>query len=329
VTRRRIYLHLMLIVLALLLVSCRRATGVQGPLIQATPTPTPRSTPLPPVATVVPPGTEGSPIRMVIRPPGSAVARSLITDFQVGRFEDALLEESGLAVDVTVVDRYAEALAALCDSTPTQVTVAWLDGVSYHAALAQNCGSPALQIVRGNRDGEVVQIVTHRQSAVSGVQGLRGSAFCRIGVDDYLTWLAPSLLMQGRGVNPVTGLGSVTDYTDVDALMEAVADRSCGAAAISEREFEALSSALRSELRVLDTTPPLPYGILMYPINLPLGERLRLADALVSLAAGAQAGEVVEPILGPGRLVPVQADTFASLTRFLDSTGLDFAQLGG
>ncbi len=317
-----------MLLVVVLLAGCRRAEGVQGPLIQSTATPTPRSTPLPAVATSVPPGIEENPIRMVLRPAGSAVARSLVTDFQITQFVNALQVESGLAVEVTVVDRYAEALAALCDSSPTQVTVAWLDGVSYQAAMAQECGVPVLQVERNGQNGDRGQIVASRAVNIDSVQELSGGNFCRLGLEDYYSWLIPALLMQANALDPLHNLEAVTDYPDEDALIAAVAEGACSATGIAESDFADLSGALRNELVVVGSTPSLPYGVLMYPINLPLGERLRLTDALLALAANPEIAVSLTPLLGQSRLERVDTEAFASLSQFLNSTGLNFAQLG-
>jgi ABC-type phosphate/phosphonate transport system substrate-binding protein len=302
--------------------ACRNQSA-SGPVIQATLTPTPRSTPLPPVATTIPPGIVENPIQMVLRPSGNIeVARRLITDAQITDLQDAILEESGLVVEITLVDRHAEALAALCGSTPTNVTVAWLDGLTYQAAMAQGCGSPVLQIERDRQTGDAAQIVAASSLGLAGVSDLNGRSFCRLGYDDYYTWLVPSLLLKSGGVDPVDGLGTITDYDDIDALAEAVADGDCEAAGLSEIAFDDLGN-VSDDLDVIATTPDFPYGVLMYPLNLTLGERMRLRDALLSIDA-----DVLRPVLSQDDLTAVDDGDFEELTSFLADTGLDFAQLG-
>lgn len=265
---------------------------------------------------------------MVLRPSGNIeVARRLITDAHITAFQDAILEESGLVIEVTLVDRYAEALAALCDSTPTNVTVAWLDGLSYQAAVAQSCGTPVMQIERDRETGDSGQIVTASSLDVGGVSGLNGRSFCRLGYDDYYTWLVPSLILQAGGVDPVEGLGEITDYDDLDSLMEAVADGDCEAAGISEIAFDDLGD-VSEELEVVASTPAFPYGVLMYPLNLTLGERLRLNEALLTLAGDSDGADVLRAVLNQDELTAADADDLEDLSGFLADTGLDFAQLG-
>lgn len=307
--------------LIILMTACRPEVS-QGPLVLPTATATPRSTPLPPVPTVVPPGTDENPIQMMINPVEQ------VTDEEVASFEQSLRDQSGLVVEVVVVERYAEALAALCGSVPTGVSVAWLDGVTYQAAIAQNCGEPVIQVERDNSTGDAGQIVVRQGGGISSVQALRGRTFCRLGVEDYHSWLVPSLMMRASNLNPVTDLDSVLDFNSRNALIEALTEGDCHAAGISENGFDSLREVQQEALDVLETTPPLPHAVLMYPLSLPLGERIRLNDALLALAVSREGREAMHPLLGQDRLVRASEEDFSGLVDFLTATGLDFAQLG-
>lgn len=324
------YPHLVLICLlvsVVLLAACRRIEDTGPQFVTATPTP--RSTPLPPVATVIPPGEATNPIQMVVRPPGSAVSRGLLTDNQITRFTENLNEQSGLNVELVVVDRYAEALAALCDSTPSQITVAWLDGLSYAAAEARQCGEPVLQIAKKDNEGAAGYLIVSNSSNAGGVSSLNGQDFCRISPTDYYSWLVPGLLLKDAGLDPVNSFSSVTDYDDLVSLMTAVAEGDCDFAGISADDFSTLNRSLQDELRILTETPPMPYGVLMYPIGLPLDRRLALTDGLVQLALNRELSVSMAPFLGQDALVRVEGlDDFEDLMGFLRGTGLDFAQLG-
>lgn len=314
------------LLLLFLLAACLPEEQQLGPQSQATLTPTPRSTPLPPVPTVIPPGMEDNPIQMVIR--AASGRRDLISDAQVENFQEAILDQSGLIVQITLVDRYAEALAALCDSRPTNVVVAWLDGVSYEAAKALDCGEPILQIERDSETGDPGQIVTNGELQISSLNALNDVNFCRLSYDDYYSWLVPSLILQANGIDPAEGLTTVTDYPDVDALIEAVAAGECAATGISETAFDDLRGSLRSDLDVLETSAPFPYGVLVYPLALTLGERLRLTDALLAISTDLDGSDVMEPFFAQDGLTAVEAEDFDALSAFLGRTGLDFAQLG-
>jgi ABC-type phosphate/phosphonate transport system substrate-binding protein len=316
-----------LLLLVVFLVACRRETGPQGPFIAATATATPLSTPLPALATVEPPGIEENPIQMVINPVGAA---SLVTSAQIDRLQAALAEDSGLVVEITVVERYAEALAALCESDPSNVTVAWLDGITYQAARALNCGSPSLQIERGRTasTGAAGQIITRRSLGLTSVQALRNRDFCRLGLDDYYSWLVPALMLRANGVDPINDLSAVREYDTTNALIGAVLAGECTATGISQTEFEGLRGEVRDELRVVETTPPFPYAILVYPLSLPLGERIRLDNALLALDLDNEGRSALRPFLRQDGLTRVDDSMFEDLSAFMADTGLDFAQLG-
>jgi ABC-type phosphate/phosphonate transport system substrate-binding protein len=249
----------------------------------------------------------------------------------IARFEQAVLEEAGLVLDVVPAERPVEALTALCGSVPGQVAVAWLDGVSYQAALARNCGVPELQVERGSpnpQPGAPILIVADRNLGLAGVGPLAGRTFCRLSVDDFESWLAPALALRAAGVDPVEDLRAVRDYDNYDDLLDAVAAGECAAAGLTETRFDQLPDAVRDELRVVGRTPPLPFALLLYPASLPLGERLRLTDALLALAFDEERAGLLEPLLGQHRLARVVADDLNAVSAFLGNTGLDFAQLG-
>lgn len=316
----------------LLLAACRRQDIQAGPVIASTLTPTPRSTPLPAIATAIPAGAEGNALQMVIRPDGSmSAARSAIADF-----EAAILEKSGLTVKVELVERYAEALAALCDSSGGQVSVAWLNGASYVAAKAQNCGAPMLQVERGTRrdskTGEAASLIVNADANISTLSALRGKAFCRLAYDDFYTWLAPSLILKANGLNPLTDVGTVTDYEDIPAMIEAVAAGDCDAAGVAANVFDEYADVLGDAAESIDilttTDTAFPYAVLMIPPDVQLGTRLTLNDALVVLAEDSATAVKMRALLGQNAIVPVTADDFNDLTTFVESTRLDFSQLG-
>lgn len=331
------YLRLVLATAAVItvatLAACRREVQVAAPQVRATPIPTPRSTPLPPVPTTVPPGTEDHPLRMVLVP--ADAARLLEVDEDgvdaLTRFEEAVLTESGLVLEVELVDRQADALAALCASAPGRVVVAWLDGLASQAALALSCGAPELQVERGSsraQAGVSILIVTDRRLGLSSVGPLAQRTFCRLSAEDFESWLAPALILRAGGVDPVADLSAVRDYDDYETLLAAVASGECAAAGLTETRFEQLPDAVRDDIRVVGRSPALPYALLFYPINLPLGERLRLTDALLALALDPERAALLEPLFAQSGLARVVPDTLTETGAFLSRTGLDFAQLG-
>lgn len=312
---------LILVLLCVLLVACRRQ-GAVGPTLQPTLTTTPRSTPLPSLEPTIAPGVEDNPIRMtVVRPSGAT--RETALNRAAGAVSTALLEESGLIVDVELVDNDASGVAALCDAgTPA---VAWVSGLGYGVAAAQNCGVPVLMVERGTgrntRTGETIQFIVNNDYEATAISGLAGATLCRLSYDDLYTWLVPSLMLRAADIDDTP---DVIDQPDSEALIQAVAAGDCDAAALSATDFSRFAGDAEESVQVLTRTVTLPYAILMVPETLPLEARMELIDALEAMSASGD----LKTLLGQDDLVPVTSDTLATLDTFLASTRVNFAQLG-
>ena len=200
-----------LICLALLVTSCRRLPYAP-PTVKPTITPTPRSTALPPIPTAVPLGSTRNPLHIVfVAPPDVASQATPEADATeeptaaqaAADVEKALLDAAQITVKVDVVNSDAEALTALCASPKGTVSAAWMGGLAYAAAFAQECGSAALQIERGTGSGSTgdqARIITGSEK-VTGIADLADHTFCRLGYSDMYSWLIPSLMIH-NGVLP-------------------------------------------------------------------------------------------------------------------------------
>ncbi|MFN8375836.1 MAG: PhnD/SsuA/transferrin family substrate-binding protein [Anaerolineae bacterium] len=321
-TSRLVYVTISL-VLMLMLVGCRRDDTPQRVLPTATVTPTPYSTALAPVATIIPPGSETRALQMVVYSGSARSGASAAT-----RIEGALAEQ-GLNVQILIRDRYAEVLAALCDSGSGDVSVAWLDGVTYAAARAENCGTPLLLTERDGEIGSSVDIVVNSSITTDNIFSLRESKYCRISYNDFATWLAPVLVFSADGLNPVTAFESITDYEDIPTLLQAVADGDCDMTSVPSGTLDDRDYAeLLDNLRVLETSVAFPYNILMIPLEVPLDIRLQLIAALETIADDTALAGSLRALIDQEALLPMESDTLDDFHTFIDSTGLDFAQLG-
>lgn len=318
--------HILIICLLLLaLAGCRRAASV-APTAQPTLTPTPRSTPLPPVPTAVPVGAEDNPLHVAFVARNTARSRQAI-ESAVADLEAELSAETGLTVQVDVLESDAEAIAALCDSVEGTITVAWLNGLAYSAAQAQGCGEAVLQVERDSGAHEEVLIIANRESEVESLSDLAEKTFCRINVTDAASWLVPSLMLRAEGVS-TADLGAVVDYEDTRALISAVAEGECDAAGLTRSTYEQVAGgSTRRAVTELEPTIEIPYAVLAYPPDLPLGASTALTDALIALGNGTRA-RLLDPLLDQDAIAVADEDTFDSLRAFLDRAGVDLALLG-
>jgi ABC-type phosphate/phosphonate transport system substrate-binding protein len=329
-SRLKFLSRLLLAMLLIVLISaCRRQTVEALSTALPTFTATPRSTPLPAIATTIPPGQEDNPIQMVLRPAGDvAAARRAISDL-----EAALLKNTKLSVQIELVEREALAVAALCASTSEKSAMAWISGMAFLAAQAENCGQPLLQIEQGRGSaattGSASSIVV--RTGINSYDALQGRIFCRITYTDPTSWLIPSLMLRSNGLNLISDLKTITDFPSIPELVKAVGSGKCDAAGIPADAMEQFADelqAIQTKVSILETSVDFPYSILMLPTEIPLGTQTALQTALLKLAKDRTIGPKLRLLLGQDALVEVETDSFSALTEFAATTGLDFTQLG-
>jgi len=296
-------------------------------------------------------------------PDAIQIVRDLERDVQRQLGEEvsaALFQRTGLYVDVVIVDTYGEAFVDLCDSGSGVVTIPWLDGVTYKAALERNCGEPALQVaITTGSEAEFAPLVVVESTAeatpdataeptaqpedepvtrvgtagviianrtlTSGGAGLDvifNQTYCRLGYDDFYTWMLPLLLYKRNGIDLLRAPETIVDYASIETLVRAVADGDCAVTGLSEDDYSRFADL--EGIRRLSTSIAFPYGVFFYPLEVGLGVRLTLTETLQALADS----RPLRLLLGQDSIVPVVPDDFAELDQFMASAGLDFAQLG-
>ena len=322
-TRSLIVLCCLLLMLAL--ASCRREAPQAQATAAPTLTPTPRSTPLPALPTVAPPGSAENPLQMVI--PVSVAGAKL----DASAVQAALLEQSGLSVSIVVVDRDADALAAVC-APGALPSVAWLGGLALVSARAQNCGEVILQVQRTvqrqDSTGETVSLIALKKG-VATLSGLNDKTICRLSNGDLYTWLIPAVMLRAGGLD-TTELAT-RDVEQLAQIMPALTAGDCDAAGVPSSVLATGGelAADSDQLTVLGESPAFPYGVLVVPPEVPLGARLALTQALTTLAKpGSATAPQLRSLLGQTALLPVGADAFDDLDQFIRQTGLDFTLLG-
>jgi hypothetical protein len=218
--------------------------GLVRPPTSIPPSPTPRSTPLPEAPGLPALGSIERPVVILFAATGGEVQN---TARQAGNdLEDRLAGEIGITFDVRFVNE-TEALKAICSGSPT---AAWVSAFTYIAAEKQ-CGAvPVLAVKRGRGArvsiGTTADIVA--QSGLTTLSQLRGLTFCRIDGEDDVSWIFPSLLLAGVGVNPITDLKPALDYPDNKAMIRAIYEIKCSAAALPSGEFRDILDQLPGEI---------------------------------------------------------------------------------
>jgi hypothetical protein len=271
--------------------------------------------------------------------------------------EAELLRRTGLVIDVQTVAKSTDALKALCGVNPVPVA-AWLDGITFAVATAQNCGVPALQVAReaqgvetvivpteeaevtdetpeavstaetlpGNfLTGQAGAIVVKRDLGVTELNAIVDRVFCRLGVTDFYSWLLPTLLFEAAGIDLTADNVTIVEYDDQGEMLEAVAAGDCTMAGVSQTVVD---SGLPEGVHLAQTTVNFPYSVLLYPPEFDSGTSQTVNDGLLAIAADPQTAPLLTPLLDQSALLPAAPEDFTELSDFLASTGLDFEQLG-
>lgn len=346
------------LILVIVMSGCRQQEAAVPTLAPPTIAPTPRSTALPTVANQPVSATESHPLRMIAVIGGSVAARERAQDSAL-TLEAALREQSAgyvergfiteaLSIRIEIVTTNSEALEALCASSEAETrAVAWLDGLGF--ASAEACASPALLVERGSgRDaaaGEAFALITRRALSLGSPAAAAGRIICRLGFDDRVTWVIPSLIFRANGVDPLTDVGSVLEVADAEALYNGLLSEECEIAGIRVTEFDALDESFAQELVLVEgsQTPEFPYNVLFYPPNVALGTQIALNGVLFTLLdtqpealdgllqldgllATAETAVMMQSLAGVN-LTTADID-LEELRAFFFSTGLNFANVG-
>lgn len=301
---------LIAIILLFLMTACGGSEKETGPTNTPppAPSPTPRSTALPDVATPIIPGSDAQPITIgfVVTEVNADVQnakRDLSTQIG-GHLTDSQLELMGLSpsVEVEHYNSSLEALEAVCQKHGTLV---WVNAFTYIAA-EQACGAQPLFAVRKSSresvDGLPTRATIRAISGLSfdlaydtrfgvlenGLADVRGLKVCRLGADDPISWIYFALALRSVGINPVTDLAEIVDVEDYSAILLAIAEESgpCDVGAIPKGSFNALSDSLEDEINPDDNLvaifgdnqiswPEVPYSILIAPPETLLSANLR------------------------------------------------------
>ncbi len=228
----------------------RRATPIPT---RIPPTPTLRSTALPEVPEAPAIGGPERPVVVYLTLPEDQVTSDVR---QLGReLQRQLSDETGLSFTVTFADENT-ALAELCSGAPV---LAWTSAFTYAAARRQCEVEPLLAARRGRAPtfeiGQTSEIVG--QAHITALAQLAGQTFCRSAQQDTTTaWAIPALLMGSQGVNPFIDLDTVRDYEDDQALVRALYDGECAAAALRAGDFEKALLALAQKAQTAEEQLP-------------------------------------------------------------------------
>jgi hypothetical protein len=225
-------------------------------------------------------------------------------------------------VDVGIIPE-AEATAEATSEAPDEEAAA--DATDEPAPTNTPTPTRALTGPRTSSDlltGDPAVFIVSDEAEASG--GIPTSTFCRISVTDFYSWFVPTLIFERDDIQPE----NIVEIADGRRLVDAVAGGDCTAASLAQSAFNALEAQGDAEgVMVAETTPPFPFGIMMYPLEVGLGERVNLSENLPRLAEDDAASRPLRLLLGQDAIVAAPPDDFANLGEFIASTGVNLELL--
>ncbi|MCB9437966.1 MAG: PhnD/SsuA/transferrin family substrate-binding protein [Anaerolineales bacterium] len=317
------------------------------------PTSTPRSTPLPEVATPVVLGTAEDPLTLAFvvaeLDSGAQDAIDALDTLMTEELANERLAAIGLvpAVEVKSLTTMREGLQAICG--PEKALV-WVDAFTYIAAEQACDAQPILALnrtanetVEGLPDrvtiravqGLTFDIIYRSSLGTLTLADLENKTFCRLGADDLVSWVYPNLTLRGAGINPITGIAGVVDVEDYAAMVSAIQDPrgECQVGAIPRGTLQDIFDALANDdieinpdavNTLASEAPAVPYMILVAPPSDVLLADLR--QSVVDVLQAENAAEILPELFVYDELDEVTPQTYNSFRQWLQAAGWEMSQ---
>lgn len=299
-----------LVLTVLMLVGCSRTPDGVDPT-RVLPTGIPALTPLPPLPTAAPLGSEENPVRVMI-----VVADEEASEDAADDLADALSDEAGITIEVAITESAPDARRALCNRTVHLVT---LDAFNYLGASENDCGEPIYVVSRGGQtqtQGQFLGWTPFRPDQFRGV-------FCRPDSNSINGWIIPTLTLRAANVDMFKDMFGVVDAGSDEEVIRAIDTRKCDMGA----------TALGAEQLVRDLQNPNSIFVLeeLTPVPNPVVVVSNSADAeLQTQLASLVTNHTLEigTLMGGEGLIPASDAMFTDLRSLFQRADVDPSAMG-
>lgn len=277
------------------------------------PTRIPVATPLPPLPTTPPPGSEDNPLRFLFVTDASGTSSR--AEALAETFNEV---EPDLVFDIGVTASQQDILSALCLG---QIDATTLDALAATAANQRDCGEPLYLLEIDGDTSTQSQLITASTRGIAGVTAFAAQDFCRTDPYSVTGWIVPSLRIQEAGLDPLTQLNSIVTVEDDQEVIERVFNFTCDVGATTVgAELE--SPTIDSEaIRVLEVLPPVPNNAVVVSSRLD-----PTTSALIRDLIRDHTDEIAD-LHAADDLVIVSENDYSELEALLSSAGVDLQQL--
>jgi ABC-type phosphate/phosphonate transport system substrate-binding protein len=299
-----------LILIVLMLAGCGRTPDTVDPT-RVLPTGIPALTPLPPLPTAAPLGSEDNPVRVMI-----VVADEEASQDAADDLADVLSEEADMVIEVSVTESAPDARRALCNRTVHLVT---LDAFNYLGASESNCGAPIYVVSRGGQtqtQGQFLGWTPFRPDQFRGV-------FCRPDSNSINGWIIPTLTLRASNVDMFTDMFGIVDAGSDEEVIRAIDTRKCdmGATALgAEQLVRDLNNP--NSIFVLEELTPVPNPVVVVSTSADANLQTQLANLVTNHTLE------IGGLMGGEGLIPASDTLFTDLRNLFEDADVDPSAMG-
>lgn len=264
-----------------------------------------------------PDGSEENPIIWVFVPSGEMERIASGGD----AISALIFEETGLVVDTFVATSNAAAIEALCSSPPS-AHMASLNTFSYIIASDQGCAEAELVATRRGSPTYNSQIVARVDSGITSLEQLNGLTFCRDKPTSTSSWIIPSIMLRGAGIDPDTDLAEIVSAGSHDASVAGVYTGQCdagGSYVDARTRIEEDYPDVMEAVAVIAIYDGIPNDGVQYQSDFPRELRDQLNAALLAIAETEAGQEAIDIAYQWGGLITETDAFYDGFRQFLDA----------
>lgn len=262
-------------------------------------------------------GTEENPIIWVFVPSGEMERVASGGE----AIADLIFAETGLVIDTFVATSNAAAIEALC-SSPPNAHMASLNTFSYIVGADRGCVVAELVATRYDDPTYSGQIFVHADSGITSLDQLTDKTYCRGDETSTSSWIIPSILLKGAGVDPATGLAEILNTGSHDANVAGVYTGDCdvGGSYIDARtRIEEDYPDVMDVVVVIETFTGIPNDGVQYQVDFSRDLRDQINTALLAIAETEAGQDALDIAYQWGGLILEGDDFYDGFRQFLDA----------
>jgi phosphonate transport system substrate-binding protein len=227
----------------------------------------------------------------------------------------------GMKVEFTPVTDYAAAVESLANR---KVDMAWFGGFTFVQANARS-GGKAIPIAQREEDEKFRSVFITSDPAIKQLSDLKGKDVSFGSQSSTSGHLMPRSFLLQAGLDPDRDFRRVAYSGAHDATIAAVAAGKVQAGALNISVWEKFVADKRvdtSQVVVFYTTPPYYDYNWTVHADMPLAQRDKLTQALLSLSRDDPAGKEILELQRATRFIPTQADNYKGIEAAARSASL-------